>query len=263
MTASIGSRRAVLSPLYAQLKQAVLDRIRAGELLPGDRAPSERELAEQFSVSRMTARQALAELQHEGVIRRVQGTGSFVTELKFEQPLIEIVSFSEDMERRGLRPGALLLDLTIDLPSRMVASRLEIDLSTPVARIERLRLASGATMALETMHVPASLVPGIEREDLTGSVYRLLETRWGVVLDEASERLEAVSADAREAGLLEVPVGSALLSLERVTRDADGRPAELVSALYRGDRYVFTAHLRRPKPAAGASDGYPDATARE
>lgn len=232
-------------PLYSQIKAIIQRQIDEEELKPGDRAPSERDLATRFGVSRMTARQALQALEQEGVIRRVQGRGSFVARSKISESLPHLVGFSEDMRRRGLVPSTEVLSIREELPTRALAGELRLALGQTVTNIHRLRSASGERMALETASIPSHLCPGIADEDLTGSLYDLLERKYGIALARASQVIEGVHAGPAEAALLSIPVGAALLRLRRRSVDATGVPVEYVVALYRADRWMFQVDLQR------------------
>lgn len=232
-------------PLYLQIKAVIQNQIETGELQIGDRAASERELSETFEVSRMTARQALKELEQEGYLERIRGRGSFVAVPKVQESLLELISFSEDMQRRGLRASSKVLSITAKTPDRRIASRLEISLSTKVICIERLRYAANSTMAYEKAYLPQNLVLDIEQEDLSRSLYQLLFTKYGIMLDTADQSLEGLVANSHHAELLGVPEGAVLLQLERVSRDVTTKPIEFVQACYRADRYSFTAQLKR------------------
>jgi len=234
-------------PLYYQIKQILLHKIDNQELSPGDKAPSERELSEMFGVSRMTARQALRELEAEGYLNRAQGIGSFISEPKLEQSLLTLISFTEEMEQRGLRPSTKLIHVATEKPTTRVAHLLRLRPEDHVTRIERLRYADNTPMSLELSLIPTYLCPELERENLTGSLYSLLETKYNIKLDEARQTLDAVHAGVHEAASLEVAVGVPLLKLQRVTRDSSGIPAEYVRAFYRGDRYTFMTALKRYK----------------
>ncbi|HYF90809.1 MAG TPA: GntR family transcriptional regulator [Symbiobacteriaceae bacterium] len=233
-------------PLYYQIKARLLEAIESGQLKPGDRVMSERELTAQFSVSRMTARQALTELENQGYLFRVQGKGTFVATPKLEQPLAGLTSFTEEMRRRGLEPGAKVLAAEEVPAGRRVARALGLGETAAVVRLERLRLAGGEPMALEVSHLPASLVPGLlERTPSQHSLYSLLAEEYGIRPVRGLQSIEAVAANSYEAETLRVREGTPLLMLERITRDAQDRPVEYVYSLYRGDRYRFTTELAR------------------
>ncbi|HYF90910.1 MAG TPA: BadF/BadG/BcrA/BcrD ATPase family protein [Symbiobacteriaceae bacterium] len=233
-------------PLYYQIRKYLLDAIESKQLSPGDRAPSERELTERFGVSRLTVRQAMTELETQGYLHRIQGKGTFVAAPKFEQPLAALSSFTEDMRRRGLVPGAEVLSAELTAAGRRVGEALGLEYTAPVFRLERLRLADGEPMALEVSHVDARICPGLPGCDFNHqSLYQVLQDRFGLVLTRATQSLEAVAADAYEAAILHVREGTPLMQIERVARRSDDRRVEYVRSLYRGDRYRFVAELDR------------------
>lgn len=237
-------------PLYYQIKARLLDAMENGQLKPGDRVPSERELTAQFNVSRMTARQALTELENQGFLYRVQGKGTFVATPKLEQPLAGLTSFTEDMRRRGLEPAARVLSAEDVVAGRKVARALGIGETASVFRLERLRLAGGEPMALEISHIPTAIAPGLlDHGPVENSLYRILNEQFGIRLVKATQSLEAVAANAYEAEMLHVREGTPLLLLERISRDVLDRPVEYVRSLYRGDRYRFTTELIRREEA--------------
>jgi len=245
-------------PLYYQIKTRLREAIEAGELRPGDRVPSERELTQRFQVSRMTARQALTELEAEGYLQRIQGKGTFVALPKVEQPLASLTSFTEEMRRLGMQPGAQVRSVREVAAGRMVGALLGIPETEPVVRLERLRLADGQPMALEVSHIPSRLVPGLVNRDLSAvSLYEVLERVYHIRLVRASQSLEAVAAGAQEAEVLQVREGAPLLLLERVARDETGQAVEYVRSLYRGDRYRFVADLVRPRLTGGDGTSQP------
>lgn len=232
-------------PLYLQLKQMIHAQISAGDMRPGDRVPSERELAERFGMSRMTARQALLELVREGLLYREQGKGTFVAHRKVEQGLLGVTSFTEDMLGRGLIPASRGLYQALENPTPDVRERLGLDLGEPVIRLRRLRLGDGRPMALEEAVLPARLVAGLESEPVDGpfSLYAYLRAR-GIVIRRARQWLEAVLANEDQADLLGILPGAPLLQLERLSFADQDQPVELVRALYRADRYQFVVDLQ-------------------
>jgi GntR family transcriptional regulator len=149
------------------------------------------------------------------------------------------------MQRRGLKASSKVLSVRVQTPERHIASRLEISLSTKVVCLERLRYAASSTMSYEKSYLPQALVPGVDKEDLTQSLYHLLFSRYGIRLSTAEQSLEGLTANQQQAKLLDIPAGSVLLKLERVSRDEAARPVEFVQAFYRADRYIFTAQLKR------------------
>ena len=239
-------------PIYSQVERIVMDMIDGGKLSPGQRAPSEREIAETLGISRMTARAAMSNLVADGHLYSVPGKGTFVSNPKMRQGLMELTSFTEDMRNRGLKPGARLLEIGVtDRASENIYRKLELPVGEDLIRIHRLRTADEEPMCLETSYLPKSYVPWLLEEDLeSGSLYRALESH-GIELVRAEEYLEATVVQETESELLTVPAGSPALLIERTTYTEGGRPIEYVKSLYRGDRYRFTAMLFKRKARKG------------
>ena len=229
-----------------------MDMIGSGKLSPGQRAPSEREIAETLGISRMTARAAMSNLVADGYLYSVPGKGTFVSNPKMRQDLMELTSFTEDMRKRGFKPGARLLGIGVtDRAPEKVYRRLELPEGEDLIRIHRLRTADEEPMCLETSYLPKSYVPWLPEEDLeSGSLYRALESH-GIELVRAEEHLEATVVWETESELLTVPAGYPALLIERTTYTEGGRPIEYVKSLYRGDRYRFTAMLFKRRARKG------------
>jgi GntR family transcriptional regulator len=224
--------------------QEILEGIIAS-LEPGALLPSERLLMERYSVARGTVVQAIEALVARGLVYRVHGSGTFVAEPKFRQPLT-LTSFTEDMRARGMTPGSMVRSQAVVPASEVVARHLALVPGTPVVHLERVRTADGEPMALERTHLPAQRLPGLEDADLTdASLYELLERSWGVRVAEADQWASVVRLSEDEAALLHVAASQPALLFQRVTRDPAGTPVEYVRSLYRGDRYEVHSRLQR------------------
>ena len=229
----------------------------------GQAIPSERQLSTDFGVSRLTVRAALDELVREGFLVRRRGSGTFVSEPKIAQELT-MTSFSEDMRRLGMRPSSRTVDLTVTPAGARLGRFLNVSPSEPIVVAKRLRLADGETMAIETLHVAASLAPGLTAKDLeTHSFYDLLRDRYGVVLGSGFQRIEATVTNEEESEALGVPLHSPAFLFERTTKSESGTVVEFVRSIYRGDRYVLATSLS-PQSRRGAvpvltvrDDGHP------
>jgi len=227
-------------PLYLQLKEILLGKIENCELKPHDRLPSERDLAKEFGISRMTVRQALNELAHEGRIYARVGKGTYVAEPKIDQNLQVLTSFTEDMHNRGLVPSAKLLEAGLIPASPKLATILHIQPGTEVVKLERLRLANDIPMALETAYLPHHLCPNILQYDLAArSLYEILRRQYKLRLAKAKQTIEAALANEREAELLNLSIPSPILLMERTTFLEEGQVIEYVKSAYRGDKYKF------------------------
>lgn len=241
-------------PIYSQVEALILDMIETGELSVGERAPSEREIAADLDISRMTARAAISKLVTDGYLHAVPGKGTFVSDPKLRQDLLELTSFTEDMLNRGMRPGARLLGVeSVSQAPPKVRRVLRVPDGAKLVRISRLRTADGQPMCLETSYLPEARVPWLLREDLeSGSLYRLLEDR-GIEIVKAEEYLESTLLTEEEGELLTVPAGSPALLIERATYTEGDEPIEYVKSLYRGDRYRFRAMLFKRRGRRGGT----------
>lgn len=211
----------------------------------GDALPSERRLAAELGVSRPTLRQAIDGLVADGLLDRRHGSGTYVAEPRIAVSLT-MTSFTEDMIRRGMKPGGRVLSFRTETAGARIGRRLALSPVEEVFTIRRLRLADGATMAIETLYLPRSLLPGLRRQDLEGrSFYDLLRGN-GIVIASGTETIEPTVTTAEEAAELGVPVHTPAFLFERVTKDEDGRPLEYVRSVYRGDRYRLELDLRPP-----------------
>jgi GntR family transcriptional regulator len=224
----------------------LIDRLGVGEAIP-----SERQLSADLRVSRLTVRAALDELVREGHLVRRRGSGTFVREPKIAQELT-MTSFSEDMRQRGMRPGSKTLSMTTTMAGAYLGRCLHVSPSEKILVAKRLRLADGETMAIETLHVRESLVPGLTGADLEEkSFYELLEGRYGISIVSGVQTVEPTVTNEEESAALGVPVHSPAFQFERTTRADGGDIVEFVRSIYRGDRYRLVTELSRRDRAPG------------
>ena len=217
----------------------------------GEAIPSERQLTLDFGVSRLTVRAALDELVREGYLVRRRGSGTFVSEPKIAQELT-MTSFTEDMRRRGMRPTSRTIELKTVPAGARLGRFLKVSPSEPTMVAKRLRLADGETMAIEMLHVPSALVPGLTAKDLeTQSFYELLSERYGITIVGGVQQIEPTVTNEEESEALGVPLHSPAFLFERTSRSADGKTVEFVRSIYRGDRYVLVSELTPQTPRTG------------
>ncbi|MDP9318486.1 MAG: GntR family transcriptional regulator [Actinomycetota bacterium] len=229
-------------PAYQQIEQWLTDLMTAGTLTPGDRLPKESDLAYALGVSRMTLRQALAALEGRGVVERIPGRrgGTFIVEPTIECDITGLAGFTEQLRRGQVRASARVVSASIQAASAKVSKFLEIPRDGDVYEVVRVRRANGQPLALERSYLPAELFPGLLDKRLTGSLYARMARDYDLAPQTATEYLEPYVAGEAVAKMLEVPVGSALLRIERTAASAAGQPIEYASDLFRPDRIRIT-----------------------
>jgi GntR family transcriptional regulator len=234
----LGSYRAERGRGVATTKRAqvrsILEQLIDAELSPGDAIPSERSLVVRLGVSRVTVRQAIADLVDAGVLERVHGKGTYVTGPQVDSRL-HLTSFSREMRDRGLMPATVVLSAREEAADDDVSYALRVRPGRPVIRVERLRTADGTPMAYEVGYYPSVLFPGLLQREL-GSLYDVFAAEYGVVVTSGEQTVRAESADAHQARILGIAKRAPLLVQERVTY-AGERAIELATSAYRADRY--------------------------
>jgi GntR family transcriptional regulator len=231
-------------PLYSQLYDILREKIFSSEWRPGDMIPPESELIEIYHVSRTTVRQVLEMLVNEGLIFRQQGRGTFVAHPTVEQGLVRIISFTDDMRRRGFEPGTQVLSSGLVPAPKDIAAKLQIDTGEELARIERLRLADDEPMSVEESYLVHRYCPGILQGDYASNPLReALDRDYGIRWLRARQVMRAIPPDRRLAELLCLGHRSAVLHVERVSYSQQNIPVEFLRIYYRGDRYALHAEL--------------------
>jgi len=235
-------------PKYYQLATILREQIENGTWKANETIPSERELEQQYNLSRPTIRQAIGLLIAQGYLYRMHGKGTFVSPPKLQKGILELTSFSEDMRNRGLEPGQIFLEFENIIPPKKVANHLEIsDPKKKVLRIKRIRTGNGEPIGIQDSYLNLPDEKTITQEELKerGSIYTILQEKFGIYPAEADETLEVTLASEEEAKFLTVPAGSPLLLNERTLYSQDRKAVEFVRILYRGDRYKYYMRLTR------------------
>ncbi|MCG0274941.1 MAG: GntR family transcriptional regulator [Thermosediminibacteraceae bacterium] len=227
-------------PAYFRLKQIIKDDIKRQDLKPGDPLPSEREYCERFGLSRMTVRQALKELELEGVIVREKGRGSFVAIPRLEQE--GIMSFTEMVKAKGMKPETEVIEFE-RFSAEELGNVLAIDSQEEIFKISRLRKASGMPVAVETVFIPVLLVPDLGTLDLTGSLYHLLSSRYGIEVRNSRTSFSAVLSTPELETLLMLAGSTPLLKVESVYFHT--KPLFYEVSYYRSDQFKITVNLSR------------------
>lgn len=243
---SIDRRSAV--PYYVQMKEALRAQIESGTWQPGMRIPGEPELCRLFGVSRTVVRQALKEMEYEGLVLREKGRGTFVAEPKISSRSLvhSLAGFYEDMDARGLTPVNEVLEQGIVPAGAKVAANLKLEDLAPVIKLTRLRFVQSEPLVLVTSYLPYELCRQLVNADLSRqSLYAFLEKRCGLAVARGRRRIDAVVADEYEAGLLQIDKGSPLMRVESVSYSQNGTPVEYFLGLFRSDRAQFEVEILR------------------
>jgi GntR family transcriptional regulator len=242
------------APGKQQQVREQLETLIAG-LVPGEPLPAERDLARELGVARMTLRRVVDGLVDDQRLIRRRGAGTFVAGAKVTQRLAA-TSFSADMRARGMRPGSRTIEARRFPAGMMLAGLLDVPPQTDVLFVRRLRLADDEPMAVEDLHVPATVAPGLTGEDLEGtSFYDLLAERYGDPVVSGTQTVEPALVNPDVADLLGVEAGSPVFLFERTSRVRSGGVAEFVRSTYRGDRYRIVVDIFPPETATEISRG--------
>lgn len=231
-------------PLYAQLVGIIKRNISTGVLAVGALLPSEAELCRSLSISRNTVRQAIGELEDEGLVVRKRGRGTFVADPSANRRGVRY-SFTTEVSSIGKVPSSTLVDFGVEIPSLMICEKMELRAGTPVYCFTRVRNVDGEPLILETSYYPQYIYPNLTRDMLeTHSFYSLLY-HVGIVPFAADESYEVVLLDDSRAELLGVENGSCAFFHQRVTRTEDGRIYEYTRSYMRGDRVKLDVHMQK------------------
>jgi len=231
-------------PLWLQVEQAICAIVASGEWATGHQIPAEDRLCAKFSVSRITLRHALRNLEESGLLRREHGRGTFVRSATLVAGTRELTSFTQEMELIGVRASSRILDCSLTVANTGTADALEIEEGDPIVRIRRLRFGNDLPIGIQTAQLSAVRAPGfLESGTLQGSLYRALEERYGIVPAAAREVYRVAAVGPDDAKLLGTEPGSPAFVVERVTTDARG-PFEYTVSVMRGDRYEIRSVLK-------------------
>lgn len=233
-------------PYHHQLRLILRSLVDTAVLEPGDPLPGEFRLCEQYDVSRTVVRQALVALEHDGVITRVRGRGTYVAPRNPAQGLVQSLTGQfEDMAARGLPLRSLVRRLETVPASAVVAENLRMTEGDPVALLDRLRYVRGEPWVSARAFLPAEILPALRRADLEhGSLYVLMDAL-GIRPHHGVRTVEARQAGRGVARDLGITPAAPVLALTSVGYAASGRPVEYFEAVHRGDRTRFEVHLTR------------------
>ncbi len=231
------------SPIYMQLSRRLAQLIREGRYKPDEALPSERLLAETLNVSRVTARSAIDQLVNQGLIVRKRGSGNYIAPM-LEQPLSQLTSFSEELQRRGYQPSSRWLERKIDAAQTDEQLTLGLSPGARVVRLERLRLADDVIMAYEMSVLPVSVIA--DPMAVNTSLYEYLDSIQKAPV-RALQHIRALNAQPRLAEQLGIPDRQAVLFITRIGYLESGQAVELTHSYCRSDYYDFVAEMRRDR----------------
>ncbi len=239
-----------------EVRRRILAEIANGQLRPGQKLGAERDLAIDLQVSRSTLRQALRVLEETGVVRRLpgRGGGTFVSPEKIDRDLSQIVGVPSLLRGQGFTAGTRLISAAVLLADPKTQMALGLSDGDYIFEVVRIRLADSIPISLEHARFPAEMFPGLLERPLGNSLYELLSKHYDTTPDEAVEHIDLVNATSDEARILEVPLGSPLLSITRTTMDTKGRKIEYSHDLFRGDRTRITVRTKG-RPATSDQPG--------
>jgi GntR family transcriptional regulator len=243
-------------PLYQQIKDSLRSSILDGKYAPHSRMPSESELQEMFEVSRITIRQALGDLQKEGLIFKVHGKGSFVSQPKTTQNITSLQGFAEAMSGDGHEIVNRVLSFEFVAANAEVAARLEIDEGTTVAEIHRVRLLNREPTSYEITFLPEAIGRKLQRADLVArDIFLILENDCGVALGSADLSIDAIPAPASIAKALGVKKDSPVLHVERLTYDRERVPVDFEYLYVKSGTFQYRLRVDRKRPARSQRKG--------
>lgn len=234
-------------PIYHQLYEILRARIVGGEWQPDQLLPTDPQLMDYYGVSRITVRQALNNLVNEGLIFRQRGRGTFIAQVPVANDVGELVTFEEDMRRRGMVPETRVLQQGLVPVSVATAEKLNMQIGEELAGAQLLRLADGLPLYLDDCLVVHKLFPGIlDKFDFaTTPVITMLEQSYGVRLTRSIQTVAAVEAVDEQVKLLQNANRPLLLRVERIGYSQNNIPVLFERLYYRADRYMLRYEQRR------------------
>ena len=225
-------------PAYIQIHDHIKKEIDEGKWEIGQRLPSERDLSDQFQVSRMTLRQAITLLVEEGVLERRVGSGTYVASNRVQEKMRGTTSFTEIIKSQGKDPSSKLISYRRTLPNKKEADQLGIPVSETIIRMERVRFADQVPVVYEVATIPEKFIKSFKKEEVTSHFFQTLEDH-GYRIGKSQQTIYARLANDKIASYLSIPKGHPILALTQVSYLDDGTAFEYVKSQYVGDRFEF------------------------
>lgn len=231
-------------PLYYQVKEDIIKKIKNGEYKVEDSLPGERELVRIYDVSTITIRKALSELVNEGYLYRIQGKGTYVAKPKIDR-VLTISSFTDELLKKGLNPGTKILNI-IKIKNKFIANELGIGEDEEIVKFERLRYADDVPIAIQTSYISTKILNDKDIEELGkyNSLYKFLSEK-NIYPKCAKENYSvALIEDKEKCTLLDIKKNSPCFIVKRHTYDNNGAIFEYAESTLRGDRYNIEVELK-------------------
>lgn len=233
-------------PLYAQMKEILRARIFNNTYKAHEQLPSESELTRSFGISRITVRQALGDLQKEGLVFKIHGKGTYVTQPKAFQNIGKLQGFGEAMASMGYETFSQVISFKILPADKTVSEKLGMNENEMVSEIRRVRYLNRAPISLDVSYLPREVGERLNKEDLAHrDIFLILENEYGYSLGQAELKIEAMLADESLGKLLLVDKGSPVLRIERLTFTTDKQPLDFEYLYYRGDAFQYRLSVER------------------
>ncbi|MDT8404519.1 GntR family transcriptional regulator [Sulfuriflexus sp.] len=238
-------RNESVQPLYAQIKEALKQRILEGDYVAHERLPSESELMKVYGVSRITVRQALRDLHTDGLVFSVQGKGTFVSRPKAVQDIQRLQGFGEAMTPQGYETSTRVIEVQETRAAPEVAEALNISRGNKVVELKRIRYLNREPISIDNSFFPLEIGEKLLGRDMTQDIFPLLENEFGIGLGHADLKIEAVSASEDVSKHLNIDSGASILRIQRLVFSKDGDPIDFEYLSYRGDAFQYQLRVDR------------------
>lgn len=231
--------------LYYQLYDILYNDIKNGVYKPGELLPTENELIDRYEISRVTVRKAMDMLLNEGIIAKRRGYGSFVQNKKVEQTLNKVLHFSNEMEKQGYKSSTKMLINEKVYANKTIAEALSIPEGTQLIHVNRLRLANGEPMCIESAYLIYNRCPDVLNHDFSDiSLRKFIVEKYNIIWKKAYQKIFAIKANSHFAKFLNIKDGDPMIYIERISYTQDDQPGEYLQSYYRGDCFYLTAELQ-------------------
>ncbi len=228
------------NPIYKQLKNIIIKDIKSRSLKPDTKIYSERTYSKNFGISRITVRQAINELVHEKQLIRIVGKGTFITSPDRSTEFTQLISFTDDMKKRGLNSKSKIIEFKLDEPDRKISEILQISSKEKVFNLKRIRFGDGKPMAIQESYIISKYCTGLLDYDFSKeSLYRVLRNDFNLKLSYASNILKTRISKKEESDIFKLKNKISVFILEYISFLKNGRPIECGTSIYRGDKYTF------------------------